>query len=96
MDRIRHGFPGTVLLWVLKNFAPVSRKIRFGSPNAPPPPFSKLPKRDISANVFEHFDFPTVGKKQNRGTATDKGGERMCGVGLRRVCGGKSVGELCV
>jgi len=35
-----------LVLRVLKNFIPVSRK---------------LPKRDISANVYGHFDFPTGG-----------------------------------
>jgi len=84
-DPIRHGFLGTILLWVLKNFVPVSRKIRCGSPNAPSP-FSKLSKRDISANVCEHFDFRTfVENIYNRGTATDREREEDVWIGDCRV-----------
>jgi hypothetical protein len=49
--------------------------VKYGLGRLIPPPlfFSKLSKRDISANVFEHFEIPTVGKNiYSGGTATDR------------------------
>ena len=98
-DPSRHGFPGTILLWVLKNFVPVSRKIRL----IPLPPSSKLSKRDDSVNVCEHFDFRTFVENITEGQPLTGRERKMCGlvivgcgVRLRRVCGGKSVSELSV
>jgi hypothetical protein len=62
-DPILPGFPRTVrVLWVPKNSVQMSRRISSGTPNVPG--FSKPEKYDISDNVCEYCEFPTVEGKR--------------------------------
>jgi hypothetical protein len=59
-DSIHPAFPGMVLgVWVSESSVPVSHKIQFMMPNIAG--CYKPRKCDISDNVYEDFDFPTMG-----------------------------------